>query len=159
MNAKTNQHPTPPGRAEQLIRLRIICLRPPTPEQYGAEFGLQDNSTTTDIHFECECRVRPQKTTDAPNFLGSFVQGSPAARFLYLSWRPRAWRPGQPEPACAKWVRRMKVHLRSISWEQIDEVTKANGVLEAVIPGTGRDGSPSCGSVPLVGGTWVVRNK
>jgi hypothetical protein len=172
MSAKTNQHPTTSERAEQLIRLRIICAHPPQPEQYGAEFGLQDNSSTADwvihegrafpngdIHFECECRVRPQKTTGTPNFLGSFVQGTPAARFLYLSWRPRHWRPGQPESACGTWVRRMKVHLRSITWEQIDEVTKANGVLEAVIPGTGRDGSPSCGSVPLVGGTWVVKKR
>lgn len=47
----------------------------------------------------------------------------------------------------------------NITWEQIDEATKANGVLEAVIPGTGRDGSPSCGSVPLVGGSWAVKKK
>jgi hypothetical protein len=167
MRAKTNHEPT---HAEQHLRLRVVCQRPPQPEQYGAEFGLQDNSSAAhwvihagrafpngDLHFECECRVRPQKTSGGPNFLGPFVQGTPSQRFLYLSWRPRHWRLGQPEPAGGTWFRRMKVHLKSITWEQIEEVKKLNGVLEAVIPGTGRDGSPSCGSVPLAGGRWQVK--
>jgi Family of unknown function (DUF5990) len=159
-------------RIEEHIRLRVVCQDPPPPERYAAEFGLQDNSTAAewvihagrvfpngDIHFECECRVRPQKKTGSPNFLGNYVQGSPFARFLYLSWRPRDWAPGKPEPPCGTWLRRMKVNLSSITWEQIDEALKLNAVLEAVVRGTGRDGGPSCGSVPLVGGGWVVQTK
>jgi hypothetical protein len=49
------------------------------------------------------------------------------------------------------------VHLNSISWEQIEESVRRGGVLEAVVPGTGLDGGPSCASVPLVGGGWTVR--
>lgn len=156
-------------RSEQRIRLRVICQRPPSPLQYGAEFGLQDNSTTAawvlhagqtqpngDIHFECECRVRPSQSTGAPNFLGPFMHGSAAERFLYLSWRPLHWRPAQPE-AIGVWVRRIKVHLKSLTWEQIDEAIAKGGVLEAVVAGTGRDGGPSCASVPLIGGGWTVR--
>ena len=156
-------------RSEQRVRLRVICQRPPSPQQYGAEFGLQDNSSTAawvlhtggtqpngDIHFECECRVRPQQRTDSPNFLGPFVHGSASERFLYLSWRPLAWRPSQAEPGVG-WVRRIKVHLKSITWEQIDESVKKDGILEAVVPGTGRDGGPSCASVPLFGGGWAIR--
>jgi hypothetical protein len=82
------------------------------------------------------------------------VHGDASRRFLYLSWRPLKWRPGQPEPAC--WLRRIKVHLSSITWEQIEQSVANGGVLEAVLPGTGRDGGPSCASVPLVGGGWAV---
>ncbi len=67
------------------------------------------------------------------------------------------WRPGQPESPCPTWVRRIKVHLSSITWPQIDEAVKTSGVLEARIQGTGRDGGPSCASVPLLGGGWTVK--
>jgi len=169
MAAKSQQSVPADIRPEQSIRLRVICQKPPSPRQYGAEFGLQDNSSTSawvlhagrnqpngDIHFECECRLRPHQRTGSPNFLGPFVHGTTEERFLYLSWRPFAWHPGQPEPACT-WVRRIKVHLKSVTWEQIDETMKKGGVLEAAVAGTGRDGGPSCASVPLVGGGWKVR--
>lgn len=159
------------SRPDQRIRLRVICQRPPLPQAYGAEFGLQDNSTTADwvihagldqpngdVHFECECRVRPHHRTGSPNLLGQFVHGDASTRFLYLSWRPMGWRPGQTDPPCPAWLRRIKVHLSPITWEQIEESLKSGGVLEAVVPGTGRDGSPSCASVPLVGGGWAVRS-
>ena len=118
-----------------------------------------ESRSNSDIHFQCECRVRPHLGTGAPNFLGPLVQGDAARRFLYLSWRPVGWRPGQPEPPCPAWVRRIKVHLSPITWQQIDEAVKIGGVLEAVVPGTGRDGGPSCASVPLIGGGWVVKRK
>jgi len=165
-SAQSNQ------RAEQRVRLRIVCLKPPQPKQYKAAFGLQDNSSTGewvihagkaqpngDIQFECECRVRANPRTHAPSFLGSFVHGDTAQRFLYLSWRPAGWRPGQPDPPSPGWVRRMKVHLSTITWAQIDEAVRMDGVLEAVVQGTARDGGPSCASVPLVGGGWKVRGK
>ena len=170
MASKPKQHAKSDTRPEQHIRLRVICRKPLQPQRYGAEFGLQDNSTTVDwvihagqsqpngdVHFECECRVRPHQRTGLPNFLGPFVHGVASQRFLYLSWRPVGWRPSQPGPPCPAWLRRMKVHLRSISWKQIEELTRG-GVLEAVVPGTGRDGGPSCASVPLVDGGWTVRS-
>lgn len=170
MASKPKQRAKSGTRHEQSIRLRVICQRPPPPQQYGAEFGLQDNSTTADwvihagqaypngdVYFECECRVRPHQSTESPNFLGPFVHGDASKRFLYLSWRPVGWRPNQPDPPCPAWLRRIKVHLSSISWEQIEESVTRGGVLEAVVPGTGHDGGPSCASVPLVGGGWTVR--
>lgn len=154
---------------EQHVRLRVICILPPKPEQYEAEFGLQDNSTTRDwvihpgkvqangdIQFECECRVRRNPRTGEPNFLGLFVHGDATKRFLYLSWRPKGWRPGQPDSA-ATWLRRMKVHLSSITWAQIAEATLPGRMLEAKIAGTGRGGGPNCGTVALEGGAWTVR--
>src|SRR5262245_39137079 len=117
---------------EMLVRLRVTCLKPPNPDLFGAEFGLQDNSTTLDwiIHpgemqgngdmrFECECRVRAG--SKGVNFHGEFVHGPPTKRFLYLSWKPKGWRPGQREPAFPCWVRRMKIHLNTITATQIEE--------------------------------------
>src|SRR5882672_5252947 len=168
MTLKSKGQAVKGGEREELIRLRIICLSPPKPEQYGAEFGLQDNSTTQewvvhpgkanakgDIHFECECRVRRKARTGEPNFLGRFVHGDSAKRFLYLSWRPKAWRPGQPDSG-ATWVRRMKVHLSSITWEQIEKVSRPGSVLEARVEGTGRGGGPNCATVTLEDGGWTV---
>jgi len=159
------------ARTEQRVQLRVICVAPLRPEQFGAVFGLQDNSTTQDwvvhpghvqpngdIHFECECRVRPNQATGEPNFLGSFVHGSLTERFLYLSWRPTNWRPGQPDPACPAWVRRIKVHLSRITWAQVDQALLPGRVLQAKLPGTGRDNGPSCASVPLIGGMWTVQD-
>ncbi len=159
------------AQKEQTIRLRIVCVAPPDPAVHGAVFGLQDNSTTQewvihpgkvqsngDIHFECTCRVRTNPRTNATSILGPFVHGGGPERFLYLSWRPKAWRPGQTDDAeCPVWLRRMKVHLRSISQAQIEEALAFNGVLEATVEGTGKGGGPNCASVPLVGGGWRVR--
>ncbi|MBI3867084.1 MAG: hypothetical protein HY299_01015 [Verrucomicrobia bacterium] len=157
-------------RTEYSLRLRVICKAPPDPDEHGAEFGVQDNTTTKDwvIHscqrrengdfvFECECKARRGTGGNrAPNFLGSFTHGSPAERFLYLSWRPKGWRPGQADPACLAWVRRIKVHLRSITWEQVEAASRSGGVLEAQVHGKARDGGPNCASVPLLGGGWRI---
>jgi hypothetical protein len=131
------------GKQEEWrIRLRIICISPPNPEAYGASFGLQDNSTTKewvihrgesqpggDVHFECECGVRRNPVNSKPNFLGPFVHGGIADRFLYLSWKPKDWRPGGPEVSRCVWLRRMKIRLGSITWPQIKQAVRENAVL------------------------------
>jgi hypothetical protein len=140
-------------QAELHVRLRIICISPPNPEAYGATFGLQDNSTTKewvvrlgesqsngDVQFECECRVRRNRANSKPNFLGPFVHGGTADRFLYLSWRPKDWHPGGSEVPRSTWLRRMKVRLGSITWPQIEQVVRQNGVLEKKVAGTGPSG-------------------
>jgi len=162
----------PAETSERIIRLRIDCQAPPDPDRHGAIFGLQDNSTTAnwvlhlgkrkpngDLIFECEARVRPNARTGEPNFLGDFVHGTPEKRFLYLSWRPKDWHPGQPESPCPRWQRRMKVHLSTITWKWIEEATRSGGVLEAMVEGTGKDGGPNCASVKLLGDGWMVGRK
>jgi hypothetical protein len=117
--------------SEQVVSLRAICKSPPDLDRHGAAFGLQDNSSTADWvlhsgkrkpngdhHFECDVRVRPNARTGEPNFLGDFVHGAADKRFLYLSWRPKNWRSGQPESS-GPWVRRMKIHLSLITWDLV----------------------------------------
>jgi hypothetical protein len=145
--------------AERQVRVRVTCLRPPDPGAHKAEFGLQDRDQQVhpgqvladgSIRFECWLLVRPQAKTGQPNFLGEYAHGSPAQRFLYLSWRPR-------KPRGAPWSRRMKVHLSSITWEQIEEAGQTHSLLEAAVPGTAADGGLKSGSVELLGGGWSVR--
>src|ERR1051326_5094343 len=137
MKAKSNRPSKRDQQADRPVRLRIICVSPLNPEEHGATFGLQDNSTTKewvihpgkgqpngDVHFECECRVRQNQTGRKQNLLGSFVHGSTADRFLYLSWRPKDWRPGGPEAPRWVWLRRMKVRLGSITWSQIKQAVR-----------------------------------
>jgi len=119
---------------------------------------VRDNGYHPEQSFECEARVRPNARTGEPNFLGNFVNGLPDERFLYLSWRPKDYRPVQPAMGSASWTRRMKIHLSGITWQQIEEATQAGRVLEVSIQGTGKDGGPNCASVPLMGGGWTVRN-
>jgi len=167
--SKKTPIPDSESKAERHVHIRIVCQKPPDPEKHEAVFGLQDNSTTKEwvirpgklqangnVHFECECLVRSHQKTGDPNFLGGFVHGTPSRRFLYLSWRPKNGRLGQPESPTAVWSRRMKIHLSTITWEQIDQVAKTGGVLEATVAGTGRGGSPNCATVPLLSGGWNV---
>ena len=161
--------PSRDGTSERLVRLRVICKAPPDPDQHRAIFGLQDNSTAAhwtlhagikkangDFVFGCDARVRPNARTGDPNFLGDFVHGKPDERFLYLSWRPKECPPVQPAMGSSRWSRRMKIHLSGITWQQIEEATQAGAVLEASVQGTGKDGGPSCASVPLLGGGWTI---
>ena len=161
--------PARDGTSERIVRLRVVCKAPPDPDQHGANFGLQDKSaaahwtlqagirkTNGDCVFDCDARVRPNLRTGEPTFLGDFVHGLPDERFLYLSWRPKDCQPLQPAMGFSSWTRRMKIHLSGITWQQIEEATQVGGVLEASVQGTGKDGGPSCASVPLLGGGWAI---
>ena len=163
------KRPTPIGQpVERRVRVRIICISPPNPEEYGATFGLQDNSTAKawvihpginqpngDVQFECECRVRRNQASRKPNFLGPFGHGGSADRFLYLSWRPKDWRPGGPEVPRSTWLRRMKIRLGSITWPQVEQAVGDNGVLEIKVPGTGPSGP--FGPVTIGSEGWTVK--
>jgi len=125
------------------ISLRIL-LRKPTA---GVDFGLQkgrgskyevvqkQQSTGKDLKFEFAASVKTDKE-GAPDFSGPFVQGARGDRYFYIDIGTYA---GQVNTC---WSRRLKVPLSCITWELI----KSNSTLIADIPGTGRDGGPSCAS-------------
>jgi hypothetical protein len=68
---------------------------------------------------------------------GAFVQGPRRQRFVYVNIGTYA---GQAD-SC--WSRRLKIPLDGIPAKLIG----AGGVLEAHVPGTGRDGGPNCATV------------
>ena len=129
------------------LRLRIVVARPPAGVQFQLQRGTRDletaaRRTRTAITFEFVVRVgtRPDGT---PNFLGPYAQGPPAARFVYVNSGTLA---GQPD-SC--WTRRAKLPLGGITWRMIQDARRSDGVIEAEIDGTARDGGPACATVPL----------
>jgi len=94
------------------LKVTLTCKALP-PLDEPAEVGLQDKDQN--VHagvrkrdgstaFECVIQVK-DKGNGAIDFTGPFVHGTPAARFIYLSWKRAA-------PATAAlWVQRVKIPL------------------------------------------------
>ena len=123
------------------ITLRLVLEKPTT----GVEFGLQEGrgssyqviqkqrSNGHDLEFEFNVIIKAAKD-GAPDFAGPFVQGSAGGRFFYIDIGTYAGQTNTP------WSRRLKVPLCDITWDMI----KSPRVLVASVPGTGKDGGPSC---------------
>ncbi len=138
------------------VHLRLICLTPPPPEHENAptEFGLQDKKQVVhsgqaqpdgSVHFELDLQAKRSQATNEIRFGGPFVHGTPAAPFLYLSWRHKG---AGPSP----WIRRLKISLSSITTEQIEAAVHMDDrVLEASVDGSGS------GTVPLLGSGWTLQ--
>jgi hypothetical protein len=125
--------------------LRIIIEQPPA----GVDFGLQKGSGTAyetvqkqrsegeDLVFEFQPSIKEGVFDSMAAFGGPFVQGPPRQRFVYLDIGTCA---GQAD-SC--WSRRLKIPLDGIPAKYL----RTGGVLEARVPGTGRDRGPSCATV------------
>jgi hypothetical protein len=121
---------------------RIILERPPAGVDYAVQKGKgssyemlqKQRSTGADLRFEFSVGVT--ETQGGPRFTGPLVQGPPAERFIYIDIGTMAGQADTP------WSRRLKVHLSGITRKMLDGAR----VLEARIPGTGRDGGPTCAS-------------
>lgn len=134
---------------EREINLRIVLEQPPP----GVDFGLQkgrgsdyetvqkQRSKSGDLHFEFTVRAKAGSGKAAPTLLGPFVQGPPHERFVYLDIGTYA---GQADSI---WSRRLKIPLRGITWDLIEEVSDSSAILEARVPGRGRNGGPNCATV------------
>ena len=142
------------------LRLRIVLESPPA----GVDFGLQlgkgtdyrtvqtQRSQGDDLRFDGTVTAKGDRGDGPPNFLGPLTQGPPAGRFLYIDIGKSA---GQADSV---WDRRLKVPLGGITWEMIEQVAAdPELVLEARLPGTGRDGGPSCATVHPVHGWKPAR--
>jgi hypothetical protein len=123
-------------------RLRIVLERPTA----GVDFGLQkghgsdyevvekQRSKGRDLKFEFTVTAKTSRNDDLPNFAGPFVQGPAGERFVYVNIGTYA---GQTNTC---WSRRLKIPLSGITWDML----RSRRVLVANIPGTGKDGGPSC---------------
>jgi len=141
---------------EQQLTFRIILESPPAGVDFGLQKGSGSNyevvqkqrSKTGDLRFEFDARVKEGKD-GLPALLGPFVQGPPQGRFVYLDVGTYA---GQAD-SC--WSRRLKVPLRGITWEVVKQASR--GVLETRVPGTGKDGGPTCATIKPFNGWKVSR--
>lgn len=140
------------------LPLRITVLNPPS----GTTFRLQRGKGQDDLvpptriadgrlEFDFTVRLSPDLKDGKPNLRGPFAQGSPADRFVYVNSGTLAGQAG----SC--WTRRAKVPIWNISGELIESfLAEADGILEARIAGTAKDGGPCCATVPLLDGGWRV---
>ena len=145
---------------ERKLTLRIVLEKPPA----GVDSGLQkgrgsdyesiqkQRSKTKDLSFEFTVGLKGSRKDAAPDFSGSLVQGPRGERFVYLDIGTYA---GQ-ENTC--WSRRLKVPLSGITWDMIDRLGNLRSVLEARVPGTGKDGGPNCATVKPFNGWELVRS-
>lgn len=145
--------------AEFALPLRITLVNPPAKVRFALQRGKAELfeptiSTGADLSFSFSIRVKGDPDSGPPRLLGEFVQGPPAARFVYVNSGKRA---GDPNTF---WDRRAKVPLIGLTWPTIMSArSKPKSVLEVKIPGTGRDGGPTCAGVKLGGDAWrLVRD-
>jgi hypothetical protein len=143
---------------ERELTFRIV-LEKPTP---GVDFGLQkgagsnyeiiqkQRSNQADLTFEFNLRFKNSKNS-IPTFLGPFAQGTPRERFVYIDIGTYA---GQSD---TNWSRRLKIPLSGITLDTLQQMlVDSSAILEARVPGTGRDGSPTCGTVKPFKGWKLV---
>jgi len=139
MKAKPDQKKT--QEAPAAVTLRVVFERPPA----GVDIGLQEghgndyqtvqkqHTTGQDLQFEFSVAVKTDKS-GGPDFGGPFVQGARGDRYVYLDIGTYA---GQ---TATEWSRKLKIPVSIITWDQIN----SGKVLVVHIPGTAKDGGPSC---------------
>ncbi len=146
------------SKSEIVVPLRVVLVDPPP----GVDFGIQDGkgndyktiaiqrSTVGNLVLECAIIVKGSRAESSPSFAGTITQGPPDGRFIYIDIGKSA---GQCD-SC--WQRRIKIPLADITWAMIDSVLeKPKRWLQATIPGTAKDGGPSCATVKPIDG-WQL---
>ena len=145
------------GEQADTLRLRITVVDPPKGVLLKLQRGREElvdpaDSASNRVSFEFDVRLGT-RAGGLPNFLGEFAQGPPDKRFVYVNSGTLAGQPHSP------WSRRAKIPLTGISAALIGQARRTGGLLAAEYEGTGRDGGPSCATVPLIGGEWHVERK
>ncbi len=155
---RTRRRATPTTVSPQPdLALRIVIERPVPGVTLRLQRGRKDlveptSATPSLVTFDFTVRIGPLRDGKAPNFLGPLAQGPPAARFVYVNAGKQAGQTDTP------WDRRAKIPLASITQAQVKATLAApDARLEVRIPGRGRDGGPTCATVPLAEGAWQVR--
>jgi hypothetical protein len=137
----------------------IVLQTPPA----GVDFGLQKGSGSQyetvqiqrsvgdDLHFYLTIAIKGERLKDIqPKFRSPFVQGSPPDNFIYIDIGTYA---GQ----VSLWGRRLKIPLSGITWGVLDKIqTDPKLILETYVPGTAKDGSPTCATVKPFDGWKAV---
>ena len=142
---------------EQELSFRIILEDPPAGVDYGLQKGggndyevvQKQRSKTGDLKFEFSARVKEGKDGQ-PVLLGPFTHGPVDGRFAYLDIGTYA---GQTN---TQWSRRLKIPFRDITWDVVKKAGNGKRVLETRVPGTAKDGSPTCATVKPFAGWKLV---
>ena len=124
------------------IRMRLVIDRPVS----GVAHSLQDKKSgpvdvKTSKAGEALAFDFPIRIGAGRKFYGEHVRSEgPERRFVYIAIGEQAGQKGSP------WSRRMKIDIHGISQALLDKAIGGK-VLEAIITGTGKDGTPACATV------------
>lgn len=132
----------------QTLTLRITLIAPPA----GVAYSLQKDdlpfanqmSDGGDLTFEVP--VRFVEDAKGARYLGPFVKNQGGRRFVYFRVGTCAGQHDSP------WTRRGKVWLDDLPLDLARAAAAAGGAVAASVPGTAKDGSPSCATVRPIGG-------
>lgn len=133
-------------RANQIeIHLRIVIERPVIGVVHSLQSGddrvLDPKASRAGepLAFDFPVRIAP-----GPKFFGDQVRREgPVRRFVYIRIGQSAGDPASP------WTRRMKIDIHDLDAALLAGAA-AGGVIEIVVNGTGRDGTPACATVPPI---------
>jgi hypothetical protein len=141
------------------IKMRIVLQAPPTGVLFGLQKGKGNDYETVqkqtfvkqDLLFEFPATLRIDN--GQVDFAGPFVQGPRDGRFIYLDIGTAAGQIG------AAWSRRLKVPLTGITIQLTNELSKDSQLLlQAQVPGTAKDGTPTCATVKNFTG-WKLTSR
>ena len=132
------------AKADQIeIRMRIVIEQPVIGVLHSLqakEDGPLDPKRSRagePLVFDFPIRIAP-----GPKFFGDQVRREgPERRFVYIRIGQSAGDPASP------WSRRMKIDIHDIEQALLDRAAAGEGVLETVVNGTGKDGTPACATI------------
>jgi hypothetical protein len=88
----------------------------------------------------------PVRIAPGPKFFGDQVRREgPQRRFVYIRVGQSAGEWSSP------WSRRMKIDIHNIEQTLLDRAAAGEGVVAIFVNGTGKDGTPACATVPIIG--------
>lgn len=138
---------------QSVVNLRIVIERPVVGVLHSLqakdESPLDPKSSREGeaLPFDFQIRVGP-----GPKFFGDQVRREgPERRFVYI-------RIGQlAGDASSPWSRRMKIDIHDIPSDLLDRAAMSGAVIETTVDGTGKDGTPACGTLRPTGRRIVER--
>jgi hypothetical protein len=132
------------AKADQsVIALRIIIEQPVVGVLHSlqakdeAPLDPKSSHAGDPLLFDFKIRVGP-----GPKFFGDQVRREgPVRRFVYI-------RIGQlAGDASSPWTRRMKIDIHDMESDLLARAASGGGVIETVVIGTGKDGTPACATL------------
>ena len=132
------------AKADQVeIRMRIV-IEQPVPNVLHSLQSKEDgpldpkrSKAGEALAFDFPVRIAP-----GPKFFGDQVRREgPERRFIYIRIGQSAGDHTSP------WSRRMKIDIHDIEQALLDRAAAGEGVLEIVVNGTGKDGTPACATL------------
>ena len=134
---------------ETLITLRLTIADPVS----GVHYSLQQKEAVFDRRIATDAALSfdvPVRLTDDGRLLGDFVRREgPTRRFVYI-------RIGQSAGQAGTTIsRRAKIDIHDIPIALLDQA-RQGAVLEAILPGRGKDGTPACAAVRPTAGWRAI---